>query len=132
MNYLLDTHILVWFLFNDKRLDTKTKDIIENKSNHIYFSPISLWELQINKSGITNLKDLDKFTNEIIEAGFEQVPITAKDIYSLNTLKNRNKKSEHKDPFDKMLIAQAKRNELILISHNKELKNYKEKCVIIV
>lgn len=132
MNYLLDTHILVWFLFNDKRLDTKTKDIIENKSNHIYFSPISLWELQINKSGITNLKDLDKFTNEIIEAGFEQAPITAKDIYSLNSLKNRNKKSEHKDPFDKMLIAQAKRNELILISHNKELKNYKEKCVMIV
>lgn len=134
MDYLLDTHILIWFLFNDERLSKEAKDIIENEKNRIYFSTINLWEIQIKKNLYPNFinKSIKDIAVDIVDNGIEPIPFFPRHVYSLDTLKIRNKNIKHKDPFDKALIAQAKENKMILLTHDSVLKYYKEDCIMIV
>ena len=134
MEYLLDTHILIWYMSNDKKLSKEAREIIMNKENTIYYSTINLWEmvLKSEKEKVINYKTINDFDVNIIESGLLPLPIYPRHIYVLEQLTIINKDIKHKDPFDRMLIAQAKENKMFLLTHDDSLKQYKEKCVKII
>ncbi|MBT3206875.1 MAG: type II toxin-antitoxin system VapC family toxin [Bacteroidetes bacterium] len=123
MNYLIDTHILLWYIVGDKRIKKDTKIIIEEKSNTIFISNASLWEIAIKVSiGKLKLKvsfkDLENYLKEkefiILEFDFE-------DLETLLTLP-----FHHQDPFDRMIISQVKTKSLEIITNDGIINKYFE------
>jgi PIN domain nuclease of toxin-antitoxin system len=105
MRLLLDTHTFLWFVLNDPQLSTSAKALIEDPANDILISPASYWEIAIK----VGLKKLDLFApyddfmhRGIVGNDFEIIPIEPKHTSILTTLP-----LHHKDPFDRLLAAQA-------------------------
>ena len=129
MRYLLDTHIILWALLDDKSLDKKVKELILNKNNEIYYSTVSSWEVEIKHQ-----KDKSfKLTGEQFIFLCDQNYLLNLNINNkhVNNLKNVENKI-NKDPFDRMLLAQAKAENMILITHDKKFNNYDKDNVMIV
>lgn len=125
MKYLLDTHILLWMLFEPEKLSKKVKKILKDESNEIFASVISLWEIslkyQLNKLLIDSIEP-----EEILQA-LKEADINIKELSpeSALTFYKLTKKS-HKDPFDRMLIWEAIRNNYIFLSKDRALEEYKK------
>ncbi|MCP5107309.1 MAG: type II toxin-antitoxin system VapC family toxin [bacterium] len=125
MNYLLDTHTFLWAIFESKRLSKHAKSVICNPENTIYVSLITFWEISLKHSvGKLELKNTspEELPQVSKKAGFKTLRLSEKDVSSFHKLP----KSQHKDPFDRLIIWQAINRNLILISKDKELSNYKE------
>jgi len=120
MKYLLDTHIFLWWLNGNKRLRRETKNIIANPTNSIYVSIVSAWEIATKLKANPNfkLKTSLKRCFEISE--FELISLTLNHIFQLEKLP-----LIHNDPFDRILISQAKAEKLTLITSNKKIGKYK-------
>ena len=125
MKYLLDTHTLLWVLFEDEKLSDTAKEIISNSENEIFVSIIMYWEIAL-KFGIGKLQ-LENITPE-------EIPIRSKEI-NIETLKlseteistfYKLPKIKHNDPFDRLIIWQAINKNMILISKDKAMKEYKQ------
>jgi PIN domain nuclease of toxin-antitoxin system len=121
MNYLIDTHILLWYMVGDKRIDHKIQTKIEDEKNTIFLSNASLWEITIKlsigklklKGTLAELKQyLDDKSFKILEFDFED----------LETLKNLP--FHHQDPFDRLIVAQAKTKNLEIITDDEHVKLY--------
>ena len=126
MKYLLDTHIVLWAGFDVKRLSRKAKSILENPGNALYFSPISLWEISIkHEKHPEQMSVTSERVREIaIKMGFIELPVRSRhgvDIAKLPDI--------HNDPFDRMLITQARSDGLSLISHDDNVIAYGEPVV---
>jgi PIN domain nuclease of toxin-antitoxin system len=126
MPYLLDTHAFLWFVSGDKQLPESAKRIIRNIDESCFLSAASLWEITIkhqnNKLDLgISLKELFDFAdrNQI-----EIIPINYEHLLQLSKLP-----SHHNDPFDRLIIAQAISEELIIITRDKLFKNYKVKQI---
>ena len=104
MKYLLDTHTLIWFLEGDKRLSTPAKDIICNNDVDIYVSIVSLWEMAIKISlGKLELsQSLDQIIDKLPQQNITLLPTQTAHVLAVLRLP-----FEHRDPFDRLLIAQA-------------------------
>lgn len=121
MNLLLDTHTLIWFLEGETTLSTNAKKLIENPANTNFVSVATFWEMAIKVSlkklemqiSIQNLKKL------LWENGIEVLPITIE-----NTLFVSQLPFHHKDPFDRLLIAQAVNENMILVSKDEAMHLY--------
>lgn len=129
MKYLLDTHIILWALLDDKNLDKKAKELILNKNNEIYYSTVSSWEVEIKHQKDKNFK----LTGEQLAFLCDQnyllnLNINNKHVDNLKKIENKT----NKDPFDRMLLAQAKAENMILITHDKKFKNYDKNNILIV
>ncbi len=127
MNYLLDTHTFIWADVNPARLSAKATSLIEDKRNIIWVSLASIWEIQI-KNHIGKL-DLSIPLKEIIERqhrdnAIDLLPITLPHVLQLDSLP-----LHHRDPFDRLLIAQAQVEDLTLISHDSLFSHYPVKVV---
>jgi len=124
MNYLLDTHTLIWFLNGDKQLSKKSVEVIENLENNKFISIATIWEIAIKIS----LKKFEfkngfkKFLHLIDEIGFEIIPISFNHAIAVSTLK-----FIHRDPFDRLIVAQAITENLTIISKDEQIKKYKIK-----
>lgn len=134
MNLLLDTHLLIWALNEDPRLPDKAKEMILDPDNAVYYSTASIWEVSIKH---TNHPDNVTFTGKELsqycqEAGFLPVEMRDKHVYALETLSRAEGAPPHRDPFDRMLIAQAKAENLSFLTHDLLLPYYEEPCVISV
>ncbi len=134
MNLLLDTHILIWALNEDSRLSEKAREMILNKDNAIYYSSVSIWEVSIKH---TNHPDNVEFTGKELsqfckEAGFLPVEMRDKHVFALETITREEGAPPHFDPFDRMLIAQAKAENMYFLTHDSLIPYYKEKCIISV
>jgi len=127
MRYLLDTHAFLWFASGDANLSAVAKEIIENSKNNIYLSSASVWELSI-KIIIGKLKlkkDLNKFIAENIAIyGYIPMPVTIPHALAIAKLPEI-----HKDPFDRILIAQATVEKMKLISSDGYITRYSVKTV---
>ena len=127
MKYLLDTHAFLWFVTDDNRLSSKAKSIIQNSNNEIYFSAASAWEISI-KAKLGRLKlggDLESFIIEqLTENSFG--PLAIKVSHSLYTEKLPQ---IHKDPFDRIMISQSKVENMVMITMDKEIREYKVSTV---
>lgn len=113
MKLLLDTHLLLWAANTPKKLSKTASKLISDEENVLIFSAASLWEIMIKSS----LQRADFQVNAsllrqgLIENGYIELPILSKHVLTLNALP-----SIHKDPFDRILIAQAITEDLSLLS----------------
>ena len=121
--YLLDTHVLLWWLFDDPALSKQAKNAITSPDSRVFVSSVSGWEISI-KHHIGKMPHVGHLVKElplyIRRERFEILPISFEHAMAAGALDGK-----HKDPFDRMLIAQARTDELILISNDKVFKKYK-------
>lgn len=134
MKILADTHILLWALSNDVRLPEKAYKFIENEENEIYYSIVSLWELEIKHLAHPELMLLTakEFAEYCEQAGFHLIPLKEKHIFSLADLKRVEKAPPHKEPFDRILICQASMENMLFITHDSLIAGYEEPCILTV
>jgi len=121
MDIILDTQIFIWFCEGDEKLPNKVRDIISNKENNIKVSIASLWEMTI-KMSIEKLVlsfSITEIMNLVFENGFKVLPIEVKHLISLFDLKYF-----HRDPFDRMIIAQSISENIPVISSDGIFKEY--------
>ena len=122
MGILLDTHVFIWAAGKSGRLTSAVRSILERPDERIFFSSISAAEIAIKWSkGRLRLpkRPLD-FINEVIaEAGYSPLTVTIRDACAVGDLPYH-----HKDPFDRILIAQAKTNGLRLMTADPVLEKY--------
>ena len=125
MKVLLDTHIYLWCLQDDKKLDQYARQLI-TEAEIVYVSAASIWEITI-KAQTQKLKaDVDLLIHEITACGFQELPVTATHSLKLITLP-----LHHRDPFDRILIAQAISEPLHFLTADKLLAQYSELVVLI-
>ena len=123
MKIIIDTHIFLWALAEPSKIENSKLEQLRLMSNTIYVSAITVTELMI-KSSIGKL-DIDFDVIEVINAsGFEQLDFTAADA-----LKLKEMPFHHKDPFDRMLIAQAQENNFFLMSDDSKFSMYECKLI---
>ena len=122
MKLLLDTHILLWAAAEPEQLSSQAKTLIEDPQNQLYFSAASLWEIAIkNKLGRTDFKvDLPVLRRNLLDNGFEEIAINGAHTLALDTLP-----PIHKDPFDRILIAQANVEGITLMTADSAVAEYK-------
>jgi PIN domain nuclease of toxin-antitoxin system len=118
MNYLLDTHTLLWWLNNDLKLSREAREIISNPENKIFVSAVSAWEISIKKA-TGKLSVPDNLAEAISVNCFEPLLISIEHGLKAGSLPNY-----HNDPFDRMLIAQAMSENLIIISRDAQFSQY--------
>jgi len=124
MNYLVDTHILLWSFLETDKLSKKIKSILLDNDNEIYYSPISLWEISI-KYGLKKLS-LNGGTPDDFFAELNNSFYRCKTIVTTDLITNYKLSIHHKDPFDRFLIWEAIRNDFVLISADKNMELYKK------
>ena len=125
MKYLLDTHSFLWVLFDDEKLSAKVKEIVSDLGNEIYISVITYWEISLKYSiGKLELEGVNPDELPIMaqEIGIETLEISKEETSSFYKLP----KIKHKDPFDRLIIWQAIKRNIILISNDGEMNNYKK------
>ncbi len=132
MNILLDTHIALWAISNHPKLPGKAKELILDPDNTIYYSAVSMWEVLLkHDSKENNLKlSADEFAEYCEESGYYPLNMTPKHVLVAESLDISKVDKEHRDPFDRLLIAQAKAENYSLLTHDAKLPLYVEKCVI--
>jgi len=118
MNLLLDTHTLIWALENNPTLSKQARNAIINGKNIVFVSAVSTWEISIKKS-MGKLKTPDNLQDEINLHRFTPLNINIE-----HSLLAGNLPFIHKDPFDRMLIAQAMIEKLTLVTRDKLIAQY--------
>lgn len=126
MKYLLDTHVFLWMLLHTDKLSKKVYNVLEDSGKEIYLSAISLWEIAI-KHQLRKL-DLGGVDIRLLPnvAAQSDVKIITPEPYDFITYSELPLKKEHRDPFDRLLIHTAIRNNLVLISKDKKFEQYKK------
>ena len=116
--YLLDTHILIWWLYDHPNLDSAFRDSIADPNNEIIVSVASLWEIEIKRSLGKLIIDANYFQ------AIENEDFTILPIYASHTLSLRNLPNIHKDPFDRILVAQALCEKLTIMTKDTIIPHY--------
>lgn len=121
MNILLDTHIALWLLADDKKLSNNARILIEDVSNDLYISTASIWEIAIknHKSPDKMVTTAEEFASYCEQAGIISLPVENKHIFELKSLQDI-----HNDPFDRLLLAQAISEDLKLMTHDSKITKY--------
>ncbi|WP_310482386.1 type II toxin-antitoxin system VapC family toxin [Chamaesiphon sp. VAR_48_metabat_403] len=115
MRVLIDTHALLWYLQGDANLSNLALTTIENKDNDVFVSIVSLWEIAI-KSGLGKLELQRPFEN--LEADLQRLDIKILSIAFTELNIYRSLPLHHRDPFDRILIAQSIGNSLTIITRD--------------
>jgi PIN domain nuclease of toxin-antitoxin system len=118
MAYLLDTHILLWWLDDSPRLSRETREFLGSPRRTFFVSSATAWEIAIKKR-LGKLSAPEDLEEAIKANGFESLPITIPHALATGTLP-----LHHEDPFDRMLIAQASVERLILVTHDRSFARY--------
>lgn len=118
MIVLLDTHIVIWALESSPRLSATARDVIEDSSNIILVSVVSAWEIEIKKA-LGRLATPSNLEDVIDAAGFIKRLVHFADVRHLAALP-----AHHKDPFDRMLVAQALEDGIPLVSADPQIARY--------
>lgn len=119
MNCLLDTHVLIWWLDDSAELSSSVRNIISNPENNMVVSHVSYWEIAIKVSIERLIFPLNTLDTELQNNGFELLAINTAHIIQSTSLP-----MHHRDPFDRMLIAQAKIDNLSLITKDHQIQKY--------
>jgi len=121
MKILLDTHTLVWFLEGSTELSSKARKLIENIDNTRFISIASIWEIAIKLSvGKLHLKySFDKLSKLLWDNSIEILPVRFEHTQKIITLP-----FHHKDPFDRLIIAQALVENLQIIGRDEQFDNH--------
>ena len=122
--YLLDTHAIIWYVSGSTELSQTAKDIMETK--RCFFSFVSLWEIAIKQTKGTLQFDIDipKLKTVLEDEEFIYLPPTEFDAEAIKALPDI-----HKDPFDRLLIAQAIENNLTIVTTDSKIPQYNVKTI---
>jgi PIN domain nuclease of toxin-antitoxin system len=115
---LVDTHILLWWLESDPKLRPATRRLLADPQSLLFVSAASVWEIRI-KQALGRLKVPDRFDEHLGMLGFEELPVSIAHTVGLIGLPPL-----HQDPFDRILLAQARMERLFLLSADQELIAY--------
>ena len=134
MNILVDTHIAIWIITDDTRLSPKAREILLTAGNVTYVSAISTLEVDIKTKSRKNNLDfsLDEFISMCEEAKLKPLPLTNEIIAEANRLIWEGEGDPHKDPFDRMLLAQAMLEGMQFMTADGKIPYFKQDCVISV
>lgn len=122
MRILLDTHAIVWWATGDERLSRKARVALADPTTEVFISIASAWEIQIKATlqKLTLHESVDTlYRNLIIDQGFRMIGIELKDIDLLSKLP-----PHHRNPFDRMLVAQALRGNFTLVTKDSIVSSY--------
>ncbi len=121
MRLLLDTHILLWAARNDRRLSPRAAAMISDPANAPHFSVASIWEVAIKASRTRPDFEVDphRLRRTLLGAGYTELPVTGEQAERVALLP-----AIHKDPFDRLLVAQAWLEDLLLITTDATLASY--------
>ena len=126
MAYLIDTHVFLWSILDTKKIKPHALKILEDTDNKVYISSMSFWEIALKHQ----LKKLDLKGINVLHLPHiaEQYDFTVLNpqTYDYVSISQIPMKENHHDPFDRMLIQQAIRNNLILISKDEKFQQYEE------
>jgi PIN domain nuclease of toxin-antitoxin system len=116
LSYLLDTHALLWWLFDDRSLSRKVRALLKNPGNRVLVSSASAWEIA-TKHRLGRLASaaplIHDFSTWMLKAGFTELPVS-----SAHALQAGAWNVDHRDPFDRMLAAQSRQEQLRLITRD--------------
>lgn len=126
MDILLDTHTLIWFLNGDINLPDNVRDSIENPENYKTVSIASIWEIAIKTSlgKFKFPKGFNSFLQLVEESGFDILPITIEHSIIIASLE-----FIHRDPFDRMMVAQCMADDYVLATKDDKMKGYPIKTI---
>ncbi|HET7360940.1 MAG TPA: type II toxin-antitoxin system VapC family toxin [Salinimicrobium sp.] len=125
MNFLIDTHVLIWSFTDVEKLSREVRPILEDINNNIFVSAISFWEVSLKFSlGKLELTGIlpHEFPALAVQTGFKLIPVIPEETATYHCLKG----TWHKDPFDRMLIWQAIQQDLIFISKDVNIAKYEK------
>ena len=134
MNLLLDTHVAIWALNDDHKLSERARELILDPGNTIYYSTVSVWEVLLKHERRPENIPFDErdFSEGCREAGYVPLGLADKHVLAVRSLSRPDAIKEHNDPFDRLLLAQAKLENLSFLTHDELIPGYEEKCVISV
>lgn len=125
MKLLIDTHILLWWLVGDDKLSSHARDVITAPQNTLFVSAASVWELRI-KEAIGKIVLPNNFADALADEPFDPLPMTIVHAHAVASLP-----LHHRDPFDRMLIAQARVEGLKVMTHDAAFKQYEVDHLIV-
>ena len=131
MDYLIDTHTLIWAITDTSKLSHKVKELLEAEENSIYVSSVCFWEVALKFSlGKLELNGVIPSQMPLLAKnhGFEFLPLSPEDASTYHQLVS----THHKDPFDRMLIWQAIRQNLIVVTKDPKFENYGDQGLKVV
>lgn len=127
---LLDTHMILWAILEDSRLNDEMRKIILNPDNTIYYSIASMWEVQIKHA----LKKLPisgvEFMHYCEQSGYHKLPIDDLHVAELAGLERDESAPYHNDPFDRILLSQAKAEGFSFVTHDPLFRGYNEPFLV--
>ena len=127
---LLDTHIILWAILRDPRLTDKIKGYLLNPNNEIYYSIASMWEVQIKydrkKLPISGIE----FMHYCEQSGYHKLPVDDLHVKELAGLERDESAPPHNDPFDRIMLSQAKAEGFTFLTHDPFFRGYNEPCVV--
>ncbi|WP_428487541.1 type II toxin-antitoxin system VapC family toxin [Rhodopila sp.] len=128
MRLLLDTHVLLWALDEPVRLDRETRDLLEDPSNEVLFSAASIWEIAIKvRLGRTDFPVRpEAIADAARSTGFTELP-----VFAATAAKVADLPPHHRDPFDRLLVAQAIAEPARLYTADAKLTPYSELVTLI-
>ena len=126
MKSLLDTHVLIWYFADDKKLSDEVRKLIEDDMNEIYYSALSIFEIELKHA---NHPDLMPFIGEEIikycrQVGFKPLPLNQNHVLAVKNLTRKENTPPHRDPFDRLMISQAIVESMIFITHDARIAEY--------
>lgn len=121
MNLLLDTHLLLWAASTPERLSNTARDLLLDPANQLVFSAASLWEINIKRAlGRSDFNvDPRRLWRMLLVSGYRELPVTSEHCVAVIDLPPL-----HKDPFDRILVAQARAEDLQLLTVDSAVANY--------
>ena len=121
MKLLLDTHVLLWAAGHPDRLSAEARRLIEDRENEILFSAASLWEVAIKRGlGRDDFQvDARVLRRALLDNGYEDLPIRSEHMVAIDSLP-----AIHKDPFDRVLVAQATVEGIMLLTIDSRVAEY--------
>lgn len=134
MKVLLDTHIAIWAISDAPDLPKAARRAILDPANEIYVSDISAWEIAIK--AVAKPKSIPFKSADFIEgcnlSGYRFLPVERSAIIAYENLDYEAVGDAHRDPFDRLLMAQAKTSDMLFLTHDGTLSLYSEPHVVIV
>ncbi len=132
MTILLDTHVIIWALTNDSQLSARARELITDPGNTVFISTVSLWEIAVKNQKAPRLCPYHEaeILAYCVKAGYLVMDIRPAHILEIRSLQAKpGREIGNHDPFDRLLIAQAKSEGCTLMSHDRNFENYDEKCI---
>lgn len=131
MRRLLDTHVAVWAVTGDPRLTAAAAEAIRDRSVEVYVSVASLWEIAVKNGLPTGRRDGFPFPAAQAAEWFERTEFALLPIEAAHAVAVDSLPPLHRDPFDRMLVAQAVSEPMTLVTHDRRLAAYSELVVVV-